>query len=267
MISNTIKGTVRAYWNETPCGSQNTTKAKYTKEYFDEIERHRYSVEPEIFSFGQFTRFNGKKVLEVGIGAGTDFLQWVRAGAKAYGIDLTPEAVRHAETRLNLYSLKAEEIRVGDGESIPYPDNNFDLVYSWGVIHHTQDMEKALSEIVRVIAPGGEGKLMLYHRRSLVAFYQWVKWGLLQGRPWLTVSRCLYDNVESIGTKAYTKKEVRNMLSKYPVKNIRIDAVLTHQDRLLEHNKLLQFVARILIGLLLGAPSSGWYLTIQFTKY
>src|SRR5215469_3505923 len=85
------------YWNRRTCGTELAQAPKFTREYYEQIESHRYSWEPQIFPFAQFTRHCGQKVLEVGIGAGTDFVQWVRAGAKAYGVDLTPEAVEHVK--------------------------------------------------------------------------------------------------------------------------------------------------------------------------
>ena len=95
-------------------------------------EGFRYQIEPEIFAFAQFTRYRGQRLLEVGIGAGTDFLQWVRAGAKAHGVDLSREAVDHVKHRLQVYGLSAEDVRVADAENLPYEDNTFDVVYSWG---------------------------------------------------------------------------------------------------------------------------------------
>ena len=80
-IPEKLKAEVQTYWNSSPCGTEFSSAERYSKNYFDEIEQHRYLVEPEIFAFAQFTRFYGKKVLEVGIGAGTDFVQWVRSGA------------------------------------------------------------------------------------------------------------------------------------------------------------------------------------------
>src|SRR6185295_7482859 len=100
-----LKQQVRDYWNSQPCGTQFTDSEKYTRAYFDEIEEHRYRTEPEIFAFAQFTRHHGQKMLEVGIGAGSDFTQWVRAGAEAHGIDATPEGVAHVQHRLSVYGL------------------------------------------------------------------------------------------------------------------------------------------------------------------
>lgn len=70
---NNLLNEVTDFWEKESCGTFVTNKEKHTFEYFEEIEKHRYKVEPEIFSFAQFTRYNGKKILEVGVGAGTDF--------------------------------------------------------------------------------------------------------------------------------------------------------------------------------------------------
>jgi ubiquinone/menaquinone biosynthesis C-methylase UbiE len=260
-----LKRRVRDYWDQQACGTYISRSPKYTREYFDSIEAHRYSLEPEIFSFAQFTRFSGQRVLEVGIGAGTDFLQWVRAGAKAYGIDLTAEAIEHANHRLQVYGLKAEEIRIADCEALPYEDNTFDLVYSWGVIHHTPDTQKALQEIIRVCRPGGICKIMVYHRHSMVAFYLWVKQALLKFRPWKTYSWCLYHYMESLGTKAFTPGEIRSMLRDCQVENVRINPSLTYYDQLGNHGKVVRTVAGILAAIL-GGNRVGWFMLIQFSK-
>ncbi|MBL4587981.1 class I SAM-dependent methyltransferase, partial [Candidatus Babeliales bacterium] len=145
-----LKKKMFEYWNAASCGTELTDKKKFSKSYFEEIEEIRYKIEPEIHSFAQFTRFYNKKVLEVGVGAGTDFMQWIRAGANAYGIDLTAEAIDNVRHRLQVYELSAEEIRQADAEQLPYENNSFDLVYSWGVIHHSPNTEQCLKEIVRV---------------------------------------------------------------------------------------------------------------------
>lgn len=260
-----LKQKVHDYWNEEACGTWASDKEKYTKEYFEDIENERYQTEPEIFSFAQFTRFYGKKLLEVGVGAGTDFIQWVRAGTDAYGIDLTEEAIAHVQNRLDLYGLKAKELRVSDCEALPYPDNYFDVVYSWGVIHHTPDTQKALEEIIRVCKPGGICKVMIYHRHSILAWLFWVRHALLKGKIWKSVGWVLYNFMESCGTKAFTKREVARMLEQYYVENIKIKPVLTYYDKLSRFNILFRSVAKALAWIL-GGDRVGWFLTIQFTK-
>ncbi|MGH9522401.1 MAG: class I SAM-dependent methyltransferase [Terriglobales bacterium] len=202
--TETLKLAVRDHWNAQACGTQDVRESKFSRAYFDAIEEQRYEIEPYIFSFAQFTRHHGDKVLEVGVGAGTDFVQWVRAGAQAHGVDLTQEAIDHVRHRLQVYGLQACDFQVADCENLPFPDDMFDVVYSWGVIHHTPNTAMAFAEIVRVLRPGGTAKVMIYHRHSLVGLYEWLKWALLKGRPWHSVSWCFDHCVESPGTKAFT---------------------------------------------------------------
>lgn len=260
-----VKQQVRDYWNRQPCGTQFSDNTKYSREYFDDIEEHRYRIEPDIFAFAQFTRFHSKKILEVGIGAGSDFTQWVRAGANAFGVDATPEGVNHVEQRLATYGLEACEVRVADCENLPYESNAFDLVYSWGVIHHTPNTSKAMRELVRVCKPGGMCKVMIYHRHSLLAYFFWVKYALLRGKPWKSLAWCLYNYMESVGTKAYSRREAYQMLKDLPVGNIEIESRLTYYDRLERFNPLFRTMAKG-AAWLLGGNKVGWFLTIQFNK-
>jgi len=265
MNKNVLKEQVRNYWGETPCGSTTAKSKIFSREYFDEIEEYRYSIEPEIFSFAQFTRFKDCKVLEVGVGTGTDFIQWVRAGVRAYGLDLTQESVEYVKKRLKVYGLKAEEVRLADAENLPYPDNTFDLVYSWGVIHHSPNTIRALEEIIRVTRPEGKCKIMVYNRHSLSAFYKYLYWGILRGKPFRSISWLLFHHQESIGTKAFTIREVKSILSKYPIKIINIQASVTKYDLLWQSPLPFRIVAYIL-GCLLGINRMGWYMTIEFDK-
>lgn len=261
----TIKNQVRDYWNNQPCGTQFSEAVRFSKEYFANIEEHRYTVEPEIFSFAQFTRYRGKTILEVGTGAGSDFTQWVRSGAYATGIDATEAGVQHTNQRLLLEGLSNFDLSVGDCEHLPFPENKFDLVYSWGVIHHTPNTWGALSEIIRVCKPGGEIKVMIYHRYSLLSFFFWIKYALLKGRPWKSLSWCLDNHMESVGTKAYTRKEVKNFLIRQPVNTVKINTYLTFYDRLERFGAVYSKIARCLAWVL-GNNRVGWFLTIHAKK-
>jgi Methylase involved in ubiquinone/menaquinone biosynthesis len=211
-MQENLKEKVKSYWNVAACGTEFINKQKYSREYFESVQNFRYSIEPEIFSFAQFTRFHGKKVLEVGVGAGTDFLQWAKSGAECYGIDLTEESISHVTKVLEYHNLKAADIRVGDAENIPYQDNFFDLTYSWGVIHHSPDTVKALQELIRVTKPGGKIKCMVYNRHSLFALYMYMRYALLKGKPFQSFAKVLYNHQESPGTKAYTFSEIKKFL-------------------------------------------------------
>src|SRR6266849_1328034 len=116
-----LKTQVKEFWNRQSCDAQVAKAAKFSKAYFDEIEAFRYADQPFIHSFAQFSRYHGKRVLEVGFGAGTDFIQWLRAGTLVCGIDLTQEALDHLTHRIEAYRLpKPESILVGDAESLSF---------------------------------------------------------------------------------------------------------------------------------------------------
>jgi len=260
---------VQEYWDSHVCGTDVTTCQKYTKEYFERIEDYRYSTEPEIHSFAQFSRYNGKRILEVGIGAGTDFLQWVRAGALADGIDLTKEAVDHTKKRLCVYNfgtnLNMWDVQKGNAENLPYSSNIFDLVYSWGVIHHTPNMEIALWELIRVLQAEGELKLMLYNRHSLSVYYRWVKYALLKGKPWKSLKWVMCNHIESYGTQAFTIKEIKKMLDRLPVTLVSIDATPNSYDLLKNRHWIFQKLAKV-AALILGWDTCGFFMRIRATK-
>lgn len=265
MTPEQLKDSVKQYWNASTCGTEFIEMQKFSPAYFQAIEDFRYSIEPEIFAFAQFSRFHGKKVLEVGVGAGTDFLQWARAGAECYGIDLTEAAVAHVNHRFALSGLKAAEVRVGDAENIPYPTGSFDLVYSWGVIHHSPDTFKSLEEIVRVTKPGGKIKIMIYNRNSLFAFYRYFQSALLKGKPFWSFKKVLYHHQESPGTQAFTMRETKKMLAKLPVKIVQLKAPVTQHDLLYYKVKPFKWIAYVL-ACVFGWNRVGWFMMIELDK-
>jgi len=263
-----LKAEVKAFWNRRSCDVVFARSEKFSREYFEEIENWRYSDQPFIHSFAQFTRYHGKKVLEVGFGAGTDFVQWLRAGARATGVDLTEEGLTNLTQRIQLYGLPApEKIQVADAEHLPFPSNTFDLGYSWGVLHHTPNTEKAIAELVRVVRPGGEIKLMLYNRHSLYAYKCWLKYALLKGMPWKSLRWVLWNHVESLGTKAYTEREVSQTLAPLGLRNIRMETFVTSGDRI-ERQSLIHRLSNSAAGMIvwLTGRRLGWYRTIAAQK-
>jgi ubiquinone/menaquinone biosynthesis C-methylase UbiE len=228
-----LKAEVREFWNQLSCDTQVASAAKFSREYFEQIEAFRYRDQPFIHAFAQFSRYRGKRVVEIGFGAGTDFIQWLRAGAHATGIDLTPEALENLTHRIEAYQLPApEKIMVADAEQLPFESNSFDLGYSFGVLHHSPNTEKALAELVRVVQPGGEIKVMLYNRHSVFVFNQWIKHALLRGRPWQSLKSILWNHMESVGTKGYTRRELSALLRTLPLKDILVHTEATAADYL-----------------------------------
>jgi ubiquinone/menaquinone biosynthesis C-methylase UbiE len=225
-----LNPSVRRYWEREPCGTGTTIVGelpRYSPEWFDQVEQHRYDVEPMIHSLAQFTRHHRKRILEVGVGAGTDHLQFARAGADCYGVDLTDAAIEATRRRLELHGLTSQLQRL-DAEELPFPDRCFDVVYSWGVIHHSENPRQIIEEIRRVLKPGGEFLGMMYGRRSLVAFKLWVRHALLRGKPWRSFADVVWHHMESIGTKAYTVAELHELFAGFST--VQADPVLTVYD-------------------------------------
>lgn len=218
-----LNSQVRSYWEAEPCGTGAAVvdqAERYSKDWFDRIEDNRYTLEPFIHQIAQFTRHRGKKVLEVGVGAGTDHLQFARAGAICHGVDLTQAAIETTRARLEIEGLSSELTRL-DAESLPFSDHTFDIVYSWGVIHHSSDPAIIAKEVRRVLKPGGKFIGMVYNRRSILTFKLWVRHALMTGRPFRSFSDVVWNHMESIGTKAYTRRELKVLLGNFEATRIR----------------------------------------------
>lgn len=239
--------------------------AKFTRASFDEIERYRYAVEPEIFSFAQFTRLHGERLLEVGVGTGSDSLQWARAGCRVHGIALTEEAIAHVRHRLAVYGLEADDLRVADGERLPYDDGTFDVLYSWGVIHHSPDTERALREIVRVTRPGGTIKVMVCHRPSLNTWFRWLRFAALPGQPFRSLTWVMHHHFESPGTKAYTRAEFEDMAARAGARIAAIRTPATRYDLQFESRAIVRAAAWAL-ACLVGWERCGFFLMAETTR-
>jgi ubiquinone/menaquinone biosynthesis C-methylase UbiE len=155
-----------AQWNANPCGALEGDV--HDAAYFDRVEKERYRQQYWQREFFRYDENGNRRVLEVGIGLGTDIRQFARAGAEVSGVDITD---RHLElTAENFASIgKSIALRKADATAIPFPDESFDVVHSFGVLHHIPDVDKVLVEIHRVLKPGGTLQCAVYHRLSLAA--------------------------------------------------------------------------------------------------
>ena len=165
---------VRSYWNAGPCNIRHSTRPVGTREYFDEVEARKYKVEPHIPGFAEFATWKGKRVLEVGCGIGTDTINFARAGAHVTAVDLSDKSIEVARQRAKVFGLE-DRIRFfhGNCEQLDklVPVEPFDLVYSFGVIHHTPHPERALDGIRKFLTPSSELRLMVYTRVSYKLFW------------------------------------------------------------------------------------------------
>jgi ubiquinone/menaquinone biosynthesis C-methylase UbiE len=246
---------VRAYWESEPCGTSpwiTGDKEYQSAEWFQSVERHRYEQEPHIRDVAQFKNGRGAKLLEIGVGAGVDHVQWAKAGAVCHGVDLTDAAIETTRNHLAIHGLHSELKRV-DAESLPYAEDSFDIVYAWGVIHHSENPERIVHEIHRVLRPGGKFIGMMYQRHSLVSYKLWVRNALLKGRPDRSLAEVLEHHMESEGTKGYQPDEIRSMFARFQFTSVR--AIATVYDR-----KWLGPMARFVPDFL------GWNLAIKALK-
>jgi len=170
LTSSSYKDQTRANWTEAPCGSNYSDKECLTKEYFEDIESHRYKSHPWILESIRNFDIKNRSVLEIGYGMGTDHLSMARQGAVMNGIDLTHRNLEVTTKRFEMYGFRSN-LTVGDAENLPYDDESFDFIYSFGVVHHTPDTEKAIREIHRVLKPGGKCYITVYHKNSI--FFWW----------------------------------------------------------------------------------------------
>lgn len=205
------KDAVRAYWDAEACGEV------YARENdvfdLDAESRRRYELEPYIRDFARFKEAAGKDALEIGVGMGTDHLELAKSGPRTLtGVDLTPRAIELTTERFAKKGIKSD-LRVADAENLPFADNSFDFVYSWGVLHHTPDTPKAIREVHRVLRPGGVARMMVYYKHSLVGWMLWARYGLLAGKPFTSLAEIYSKYLESPGTKAYTFDEARKLLA------------------------------------------------------
>ena len=199
-----LKNDVQSFWNAEPCGSRYLG----AQEDFEAHSRARYELEPYIREFAGFQESSGKRVLEIGVGMGADYLEWLKAGALATGVDLSSASVERAQRRCELAN-RIPDLRVADAEHLPFADDAFDIVYSYGVMHHSPDTAQCIREARRVLKPGGVLRIMIYHHRSLTGIMLWLRYGLLRGK---SLRRSVYECLESPGTNSFTIDEARALL-------------------------------------------------------
>jgi len=214
------KAEVREFWDAASCGEVYAEGLGVEQRFVKHAEA-RYRLEPYIQGFARFDEGSGQDVLEIGVGMGADHLEWARSGPRRLaGVDLTPRAVAWTGQRLATYGF-ASELKEGDAEHLPFADDSFDIVYSWGVLHHSPDTPRAFCEVHRVLRPGGTLRAMIYHRPSIVGLMLWCRYGLATGRPTRSLVDIYANHLESPGTKGYTVAEARRLVAPFGRSEIR----------------------------------------------
>ena len=252
-------------WSANPCGA--VAGDERSLEYFLAVERGRYAQQPWQRACVRFEEYTGKRFLEIGVGHGTDLVQFAKAGAACHGIDITD---RHLELTARNFALRGLPVALKqcDAARIEYPDAYFDLVYSFGVIHHIPDASSVLTEIRRVLKPGGRCLIALYRRYSLFHLYMIVVPGLLRGRllrlGYAGLLATIEGGADGVSVKPYVKLYRRR-------EAVELLAGLELEEASVHHLELGRFRASLagrLLAPLLGLlePWLGWYLVCRAVR-
>ena len=242
---------VRQFWNTHINNEYYTKNERASEEYFAEITRKRYQHHyhlPELFA--AMGPGAGRKLLEIGCGIGIDTVSLSEKGFDVTAIDLTESAIAISQERARKLNLSINYL-VGNVERLDFPDNTFDVVYSFGVIHHTPHMRQAIREIFRVLRPGGTAYIMIYARYSLVNAIH-------------VLFRIPYESPKDLNDHApvvirSSKKEVYEFLQDFKAVSVHADYPFTYGMRII--GGWVPVGIKKLLGRLLG-----WHLMITASK-
>lgn len=251
---------VRNFWNSNPLCASGIPYSLGSKEYFEFYNTLREKNESIEFSYRlhEYKEFKDKKVLDVGSGNGYVLSKYAVEGAEVYGVDITPTGIDLCNKRFGYLRLKGN-FRVADAQDLPFDNNTFDCVCSMGVLHHVPDTNKAVSEIYRVLKPGGRLIVMFYYRHS--AKYQW----RFRTRSMFKSKSMqqLVNEVDGVGNPkgdVYSKSELAETLKKFSELNMFVDC-LDSRDIFL---RLGRYIPDSMCKPI--APLFGWFLYAKARK-
>jgi 2-polyprenyl-3-methyl-5-hydroxy-6-metoxy-1,4-benzoquinol methylase len=262
---------VSDYWSARPCNIRHSPKPVGTREYFDEVEARKYFVERHIPDFAEFERWKGKRVLEIGCGIGTDTMNFARHGAEVTAVDLTEKSLEVARQRARIFGLQ-DRIRFVQANveqlSDIVPVEAYDLIYSFGVIHHTPRPERAVQEMRKYVHANSTLKVMVYNRWSWKAL--WILLGYGKGQFW-KMNRLIAEYSEAQAgcpvTYSYGRRDGRRLLEDhgFHVTNVMVDHIFPYQiSEYVQYRYRLVWYFRWMPGLLLRGLERmwGWHLCL-----
>ena len=209
---------VKKFWNDRPCNVKHSSKEVGTKEYFNEVECKKFKAESHILKFTEFSKWEGKKVLEIGCGLATVGVNFAFHGADYTGVELSEESLTIAKKRFKVFEQPGK-FYSGNAEQLSSfaPAETYDLIYSFGVIHHSPHPEKIISEIKKYMNENSVLKIMLYAKDS------WKNYMIESG---LDQPEAQYGCPIA---QTYTKQDVVELLDGYEVLSIEQDHIFPYQ--------------------------------------
>jgi 2-polyprenyl-3-methyl-5-hydroxy-6-metoxy-1,4-benzoquinol methylase len=210
---------VKDFWDRRPCNIRHSPKPVGTKEYFDDVEARKYFVEPHILRFAQFEQWRDKKVLEIGCGIGTDTINFARHGAQVTAVEVSEKSLEVARRRAEVFGLQERiQFYLGNGERLTefVPVKPYDLIYSFGVIHHTPHPERVIAQMSSYTNPGSLVKIMVYHRYAWKVLWILMTYGKFQF--WRLEELVAKHSEAQTGcpiTYTYTRRQARELLERH----------------------------------------------------
>jgi ubiquinone/menaquinone biosynthesis C-methylase UbiE len=246
-----LTDSIRAFWSknvnaERLMGRSVTNSKRGEEAYFNDLAEQRYRSHRHLLPWIRSMEA-GKTVLEIGCGVGLDCFEMAKQGMKVTAIDLTDVAIEAVKKHFQDNALEGE-FRTANAEELPFPENHFDYVYSFGVLHHAADTELCIREAYRVLKHGGTAKIMLYHRNSLNELVH-------------RILRVPFEEKDELCpvVRRYNRKEIRDMFNQFQQVHVRVDYLYGEGYGLLFHltpKWFYNFLSKYI----------GWHLMITATK-
>lgn len=226
---------VKKYWNDRPCNLRHSQKEVGSKEYFEEIAKRKFLVEPHLPDFADFASMKGKKVLEIGCGLGAASINFAKAGAEVTAVDLSQKSIDVAKKNAESMGV-SDKIKFyqGNAETLSgfVPEEKYDLIFSFGVIHHTPHPDRIVEELKEFLAPKGQIKIMVYYRHSWKVLWILAKYGKF--KFWKLSELIAKYSEAQTGcpvTYAYSKKSARELFEQkgFKVNAVEIDHIFPYR--------------------------------------
>lgn len=268
MALSADKREVQKQWDQDPCGAVTAKDRPIgTLDFYRAVRNHRYNdYAPWFDDIVRFDEWKHKDVLEVGVGLGSDHFRFARNRNRMFALDLSREHLTHTHRHLKLERLTTRPI-YGDAESMPIRDNTFDLVYSFGVLHHTPNTQAAVTEVHRVLKPCGTAIIGLYHRNSYFFWGTTMLFnGVLRGGLWRKGWRRLLSEIEFREdpnsalplVKVYSRRQAKWLFNQFS----RVEIIASHVHPV-SFQRFAPF-SRAFLERFFGW--FGWYLVIKARK-
>lgn len=225
---------VQRYWDSRPCNVRHSEIDidENPLQYSRNVSERKFKVEPHLIDFADFGNWYGMKVLDLGCGVGTQAIQFAMCGVSVTAVDLSKKSLEIARKRIDAYKLDLDiQFTQANIEELPayLPHSYYDLIFSFGVIHHTPNPERVIRHVKNYLAPDGEFRLMLYHRYSTKAIGTVLRYW----RPGMTFDDAVAKQSEAQSgcpiTRTYTKQSARELLKDFDIVDMRVEHIFPYK--------------------------------------